>query len=48
MDSVAYIQIFDGDGWYEPLFMSKITGTGQITPVDGPIDWVGGFMNTPF
>lgn len=40
---------FDGCEWHATKnYQPKITGTGSITPVDSPIEWMIGWMKAPF
>ena len=45
-DECGQAQVYDGKGWVPWRF--TVTGTGQITPTDSPIDWVLGAWKTPF
>ncbi len=40
IDECGVAQVFNGDGW--EVWKFKVTGTGQITPTDSPLEWLLG------
>ena len=46
IDECGQPQVFDGNGWVPWRFV--VTGTGQITPTDSPLEWLLGAWKTPF
>ena len=45
IDECGVAQVFNGDGW--EVWKFKVTGTGQISPTDSPLEWLLGAWKTP-
>ncbi len=45
-DECGQAQVYDGKGWVPWRF--SVTGTGQITPTESPLEWLLGAWKTPF